>query len=49
MHAAQVGTPVCVPSQNGIELGRIASLELNHKVRAQPPGLIGFDSVSTCV
>ena len=28
---AQVGTPLCVPSQGGMDLGRIASLELNHK------------------
>ena len=27
----QVGTPLCVPSQGGVDLGRIASLELNHK------------------
>ena len=27
----QVGTPLCVPSQGGMDLGRIASLELNHK------------------
>lgn len=29
----QVGTPLAVPSKGGFELGRIASLELNHKVR----------------
>ena len=28
---AKVGAPICVPSQEGIELGRIASMELNHK------------------
>ena len=28
---AAVGTPLCVPTQGGFELGRIASLELNHK------------------
>ena len=28
---AKVGTPVCVPTQEGIDLGRIASMELNHK------------------
>lgn len=28
---AQVGTPICVPSQGGVDLGKIASLELNHK------------------
>jgi hypothetical protein len=28
---ARVGTPLAVPTQAGIELGRIASLELNHK------------------
>lgn len=27
----QVGTPLCVPTKAGVELGRIASLELNHK------------------
>ena len=27
----QVGTPICVPSQGGVDLGKIASLELNHK------------------
>lgn len=27
----QVGTPVCVPSKDGVDLGRIASMELNHK------------------
>ncbi len=25
-----MGTPLCIPSQQGIELGRIASMELNH-------------------
>ncbi|XP_024525108.1 eukaryotic translation initiation factor 5B isoform X2 [Selaginella moellendorffii] len=31
---AKVGTPICVPSKDGefIDLGRIASLEINHKV-----------------
>lgn len=29
---AKVGTPLAVPSKGGFELGRIASLELNHKV-----------------
>jgi translation initiation factor 5B len=28
---ARIGTPLAVPTQQGIELGRIASLELNHK------------------
>lgn len=28
---AKVGTPVAVPTKGGIELGRIASMELNHK------------------
>ncbi|KAK9830542.1 hypothetical protein WJX72_012372 [[Myrmecia] bisecta] len=28
---AKVGTPVCIPTQGGINLGRIASMELNHK------------------
>lgn len=27
-----MGTPLCVPSQGGVDLGRIASMELNHKV-----------------
>jgi len=27
----QVGTPITVPSQGGVDLGRIASMELNHK------------------
>jgi translation initiation factor IF-2 len=27
----QIGTPVCVPTKEGIDLGRIASMELNHK------------------
>ena len=27
----QVGTPITVPSQGGMDLGRIASMELNHK------------------
>ena len=27
----QVGAPLCVPSQQFIELGRIASMELSHK------------------
>jgi translation initiation factor 5B len=27
----QVGTPITIPSQGGIDLGRIASMELNHK------------------
>ena len=29
--ALQVGTPLCVPSQGGVDIGRIASMELNHK------------------
>lgn len=29
--AMQVGTPLCIPTKDGIDLGRIASLELNHK------------------
>ncbi len=28
---AKIGTPLCVPTQGGIDLGRIASMELNHK------------------
>jgi translation initiation factor 5B len=28
---AKVGTPLAVPTKGGIELGRIASMELNHK------------------
>jgi translation initiation factor IF-2 len=28
---ARIGTPLAVPTQQGVELGRIASLELNHK------------------
>ena len=31
MRVAQVGTPITIPSQGGIDLGRIASMELNHK------------------
>lgn len=31
---AKVGTPLAVPTKGGFELGRIASLELNHKVKA---------------
>jgi hypothetical protein len=27
----QVGTPIAVPTKGGLELGRIASMELNHK------------------
>jgi translation initiation factor 5B len=27
----KVGTPICVPSKGGIDLGRITSIELNHK------------------
>ena len=27
----QVGTPICIPTQGNMELGRIASIELNHK------------------
>jgi len=27
----QVGTPLCIPSKAGIMLGKIASMELNHK------------------
>ncbi len=26
----QVGTPLCIPSQGGIDIGRIASMEINH-------------------
>ncbi|KAK9832093.1 hypothetical protein WJX81_005641 [Elliptochloris bilobata] len=28
---AKVGTPICIPTQGNLELGRIASMELNHK------------------
>lgn len=28
---AKVGTPICIPTKDGIDLGRIASIELNHK------------------
>mmetsp|Transcript_12421 Transcript_12421/g.45287 ORF Transcript_12421/g.45287 Transcript_12421/m.45287 type:complete len:553 (+) Transcript_12421:366-2024(+) len=28
---AKVGTPICIPSQNFITLGKIASMEMNHK------------------
>lgn len=28
---AKVGTPICVPSRGGVDLGRIASLEKDHK------------------
>ncbi|KDD76282.1 hypothetical protein H632_c285p0, partial [Helicosporidium sp. ATCC 50920] len=28
---ARVGTPICVPSQGGIDLGKIASMEKDHK------------------
>jgi len=28
---AKVGTPLCIPSKGGIMLGKIASMELNHK------------------
>ncbi|KAF5749295.1 eukaryotic translation initiation factor 5B-like [Tripterygium wilfordii] len=28
---AKVGTPICVPQQNFIDIGRIASIENNHK------------------
>lgn len=27
----QVGTPICVPSREFIEIGKIASIEVNHK------------------
>ncbi|MCO5569743.1 hypothetical protein L7F22_023458 [Adiantum nelumboides] len=29
---ARVGTPICVPSQEMIDIGKIASMEVNHKV-----------------
>jgi len=29
---AKVGTPLCVPSREGIDIGKIASMEINHKV-----------------
>ncbi|KAJ7571663.1 hypothetical protein O6H91_01G170900 [Diphasiastrum complanatum] len=29
---AKVGTPLCVPSRENIDIGRIASLEINHKI-----------------
>jgi translation initiation factor 5B len=28
---AKIGTPLCIPSQGGIDLGRIASMEKDHK------------------
>lgn len=28
----QVGTPLCIPSRDGIDIGKIASMEINHKV-----------------
>ena len=27
----QVGTPICIPSRGFIDIGRIASIEINHK------------------
>jgi translation initiation factor 5B len=27
----QIGTPICIPSQEFIDIGRIASIENNHK------------------
>ncbi|CAK9869833.1 unnamed protein product [Sphagnum jensenii] len=29
---AKVGTPLCVPSRDGIDIGKIVSMEVNHKV-----------------
>jgi translation initiation factor 5B len=29
---AKVGTPICIPSREGIDIGKIASMEINHKV-----------------
>lgn len=31
-HSVQVGTPLCIPSRDGIDIGKIASMEINHKV-----------------
>uniref|UniRef100_A0A1D1XVZ2 Eukaryotic translation initiation factor 5B n=1 Tax=Anthurium amnicola TaxID=1678845 RepID=A0A1D1XVZ2_9ARAE len=28
---AKIGTPICIPSQDFIDIGRIASIEINHK------------------
>ncbi|KAF8377572.1 hypothetical protein HHK36_030954 [Tetracentron sinense] len=28
---AKIGTPICIPSRNFIDIGRIASIEINHK------------------
>ena len=36
---AQVGTPVCVPTKDGIDLGRITSMELNHKAVRMRDGI----------
>ena len=27
----QVGTPICIPSRGFIDIGQIASIEINHK------------------
>ena len=29
--ALQVGTPLCIPSKGGMDIGRIASIEQDHK------------------
>jgi len=31
-HSVQVGTPLCIPSRDGIDIGKIASMEITHKV-----------------
>ena len=47
---AAVGTPLCVPSQGGLDLGRIASLELNHKAvdKAHKGDSVAMKIESTC-
>lgn len=30
-HCLQVGTPICIPQREFIDIGRIASIENNHK------------------
>jgi translation initiation factor IF-2 len=30
-HIWQIGTPICIPSQDFIDIGRIASVEINNK------------------
>jgi translation initiation factor 5B len=46
----RVGTPICIPSQDKITIGKIASMEVDHKAveKATVGKNVAMKIVSTC-